>query len=108
MNQIENVKKRKVSVYLKFILLGGLGLTIIFGCHLLLEKIFKMEFGYSAWTYFKYTLFVYIVGSGLISMAIWILSKYRKELKILESDKKEINKVLSYYKLDMESLLKNK
>ncbi len=108
LNQIGNVKKRKTSVYLKFILLSLIGLTVIFKCHSLLDKIFEMEFGYSSWIYFKYTLLVYFVGAGLISMAFWPLLKYRNELKELESDKREINKILKNYDLNIESLLKNK
>ena len=108
LNQIENVKKRKTSVYLKFVLLSAIGLIIIFGSHSLLEKIFEMEFGYSAWIYFRNTLLVYIVGAGLISMAIWPFNKYRKELKKLESEKIEINKVLKNYNIDVDSLVNGK
>lgn len=104
-NQIEDVKKRRISVYLKFVLLGILGLAIIFGSYPLLERTFEMEFGYSAWIRFQNTLLFYIAGASLISMGFWSLNKYRRELKKLESEKRELNNVLKNYNIDTESLM---
>jgi len=105
LNQIENVKKRKTSVFLKFILLGLLGLVVMFGSYPLLEKTFEIEFGHSAWMRFQNALLIYIIGASLLSMAFWPLYKYRKELKRLESEKRELNNILKNYNIDIESLL---
>jgi hypothetical protein len=105
LDQIKDIKKEKLSISIKFILLVALGLIIIVGSHPLLEKTFEMEFGYTAWIYFKYALFFYIVGVGLISMGLWPLNNYRNELKKMESEKREINKVLKKYGMDIETII---
>ncbi|WP_298903595.1 hypothetical protein [uncultured Psychroserpens sp.] len=103
-NQIENVKKRKAFAYLTFILASLLGLIIIVGSYPILEKALKKDHPYSIWKHLEVVLFFYFVGSGIISMGLWSLYKHRKALKKLESEKRELNMVLSNYKLDIESL----
>jgi len=107
LNQIEKIKKRRISVNLKSILLGILGLIIIFGNYPLLERTIEAEYGYWSYVFFLDALLFYIIGAGLISMAFLSLNKYSKELKILESEKRELNMILKNYKFGIESLLKS-
>jgi hypothetical protein len=106
LNQIEILKKRKNYVYLNFILLTLIGVTIIFGSHGLLEKIFKMELSYSSYRAFGYTLIIYMIGAGIISKGFSSLINYKKQLKDLESEEKKINTILKNYKFEIDSLLK--
>ena len=106
LSQIENLKKRKAPVYLKFILLAFTGVLVILANHTLLEKTFKMDLSYSSSRSFNYSLLIYAVGAGLLSKSFWLLYIYKKQLKELESEKNEINTVLNNYNLNTESLLK--
>ncbi len=108
LNQIEKIKKRRNSVNLKSILLGILGLIIIFGNYPLLKRAVEAKYEYWFYSYFLDTLLFYIIGVGLISMAFSSINKYKKDLEILECEKREINEILKNYKLDIESLLKTK
>ena len=105
-NQIENLKKRKASIYANFLLISAIGLLIIFKSYSLLELTFKMELSYSSWRYFVYTFLIYSVGAGILSIAFRALIQYRKAIKKLESEKTEINKVLKNYNLNITSLIK--
>jgi len=104
LNQIENEKKRKGFVYLTFILLSLLGLFIVVGINPQLQRSLGLEFGYYAWKNYKIVLFFYFIGSISLSMGFWSLNKHRRILKKLESEKRELNKVLSNYNFDIVSI----
>ena len=103
-NQIENIKKRKTIVYLSSILLSILGLLIIIGIHPQIGKALKREYLYSIIRRLEVVVLFYFIGGGLISMGLLSINKHRKTLKKLESEKRELNMVLSNYNLDIESL----
>ena len=103
-NQIENIKKRKTIVYLSSILLSILGLLIIIGIHPQIGKTLKREYLYSIIRRLEVVVLFYFIGGGLISMGLLSINKHRKTLKKLESEKRELNMVLSNYNLDIESL----
>ncbi|MEL0650680.1 hypothetical protein V6246_04550 [Algibacter sp. TI.3.09] len=104
-NQIEKLKKRKTSVYVKFLLTSTIGLIVIFKSHSLLEIVFKMELSYSSWRYFEDTYLIYLVGAAILSIALRPILQYKKALKDLKSEKTEINTVINKYNLNIESLI---
>ena len=104
-NQIEKLKKRKTSVYVKFLLISTIGLIVIFKSHSLLVIVFKMELSYSSWRYFEDTYLIYLVGAAILSIALRLMLQYRKASKDLKSEKTEINTVLNKYNLNIESLI---
>ncbi|WP_417238611.1 hypothetical protein [Bizionia sp.] len=107
LNQIEQVRKNKRYVYLNFTLLSIFGLIIMIlgNHHRSLEQVFDMEFDYLSWIYFQDALLVYILGVIFILMGFYTLNKYRKTLKELNSDKREIKLILNNYNIDIETLL---
>ena len=105
LRQIEQLRKKKTSVYLNFTLFGAIGLIIILGSYSRLEKTFEMEFSYSSWIYLAGTFLIYLIGTLLISMGFRPLYKYRKSLQKLESDKSEISMVLKNYNTDITTLI---
>ena len=77
-------------------------MVIIIASYSRLEKTFKIEFNHSSWSYFMGTFLIYLIGTFLITSGYQNLYKYKKSLKKLKSDKKEIDIVLKKYKMDVE------
>ena len=109
LNQIKRIKKRKTAVYLKFGLFVVIGLILVFGSYPYLseyvKKVFDPEFSYSDWKYFSPILLLNIGGILFLYMGFYLLKKYHKELKKVESKKAEIDSVLKNYGVEIETLI---
>ena len=106
LNKIEQLRKRKRSVYLKFIVCALIGLIIMVGSGIKLMHGFEMDFDYSDYLNFKGSLLMLLVGFFLLSSAFWILNKYKKEFIKFESDKRAIESVLDNYDIDIKTIIK--
>lgn len=112
LDKIQRLKKRKISVYLNLLFFGVIGLAILIVSYPQLKtkfiETFEPEFDYGNWKYFLIMLILSFIGIQLIYMGFWPLNKYIKELKKLQSDKREINSVLENYNTDIETLIEYK
>lgn len=109
LSQIEHLKKQKTSVYVNFTLFGVIGLiTIISTFRFHFEKTFEFDFSYTSYHYLCGTLLLFLVGIGLISEAFRRLNIHRNSLRKLFAEKREINKVLNNYDLDIRKILNQK
>jgi hypothetical protein len=106
LNQIEEVKKNKTSVYFHFFLLTGIGIVIIFGSYSLLKQTSEMEFGGLSIAYFENSILVYMLGALFLSMAFLNYIKHKRKSKKLILEKDKIEKVLRQYGIDFETIMK--
>ena len=106
LNKIEQLRKRKRSVYLKFIACALIGFIIVVGSGIKLMHSFEMDFNYSDYLNFNGSLLLLLVGFFLLSSAFWILNKYKKEFIKFESDKRAIESVLDNYDIDIKTIIK--
>lgn len=107
-DDLRELKKRRIPVYLNFAIFGMIGAFIIYASyqHLVsnLKEAFVPEFSYTNWKYFSLTLLIPFVGILLIMIGLKPLTRYNKELKKMKSDKENIEKVLNCYGIEMETL----
>jgi len=109
LNSIEQSKKRRKYVYLNFGFFTLVGLIIIIRSYpyltSYLHQAFEPEFNYKYWKYFSLILGLNIAGIFLIKMGFWPFKKFRKELKKLESERREIDMILKNYGMEAEKIM---
>lgn len=106
LDQIEHLRKQKTSVYINFTLFGVIGLiTIILTFRSRFERTSEFDFSYSSYLYLCGTLLLFLVGIGLISVALRRLSNHRNSLRKLIAEKRGINRVLNNYDLNVRKIL---
>lgn len=112
LDKIEQLRKQKILIYLNLFLFLGAGFIMIIGTYSKLKTkfigTFEPEFDYGNWKYFLVMLSLNFIAIQLIYLGLWRFYKYRKELKKLKLDIKEINTVLKNYDINIKSLIDKK
>lgn len=107
--QIEHLKKEKKSVYLNITLLGVVGLiVIILTSRYRFQRTVEFDFSYSSYLYLCGTLLLIFVGLYFVAVAYKRLSNHKNLYRNVVNEKKEINKVLDKYDLNIRKLLNQK
>ncbi len=105
LSQIKNLKKRKIAVYIEFIVFATIGLAIMLGGISLIESTLEMEYDYMCWFIdINHSFLVYSVGAIVFSIGFWPLSRYLRESKKLRDEKIRIEMVLNKYKMDISNI----
>ena len=98
---IQNLQKRKTSIYSNVFFLLSIGITIIVCTFSPLTtrllKAFYPTFDYASWKYFTYMFILNFIGIQIIFVGIYKVYKYKKDIKKLKSKKGELNSILNNY-----------
>lgn len=105
---IQNLQKRKTSIYSNVFFLLLIGLTIIVCTFSPLTtrllKSFYPTFDYASWKYFTAIFILNFIGIQIIFVGIYKVYKYKKDVKKLKSKKGKLNSILNNYNTDIETL----
>jgi F0F1-type ATP synthase assembly protein I len=90
----EKIKRTKSATYFYSVVLGFAGLVVIIGGYVLGEYIFEKGFISTV------PLIIMVLGLTPLGMAVGILNKYRRGLKIAQLEKSRIDEVLKVYSIE--------
>ena len=114
LNEIESYQRKSKLIHFNFYLKIGIGFAILFFGKSLLNNILAYReyrlslyesLGIEDLYFFRESLLVYIVGLFILFFAYKKLNSYRKRLKKLNSDKREIELVLNNYNSSIEVII---
>jgi len=95
------LQKLKTSIYSNVFFLLSIGITIIVYTFSPLTtrllKAFYPTFDYASWKYFTAIFILNFIGIQIIFVGIYKVYKYKKDIKKLQSEKKELNSILNNY-----------
>ncbi|QTE21181.1 hypothetical protein [Polaribacter cellanae] len=94
--KIEQLKKKKISTYIYFIICMGIGLPIMISQR---DLLVGFDFTYSKYLKFAQSFLIVILGFGFCNIAVSKLKKYIKERKAVKEEKEKIDTILNRYKI---------
>lgn len=105
---IQDLQKRKTSIYSNVFFLLLIGFTIIVCTFSPLTtrllKAFYPTFDYASWKYSTAMFILNFIGVQIIFVGVYKVYNYKKDIKKLQSEKKELNSILNNYNTDTQRL----